>query len=183
MIFIKRLGLMLFLVAILLATGCQSNNSNNELDEAQKKIDKSNLAFEIPKLDGYEVSYVHHVFPPQDKQGNVLGNKQEVFITYTDNKGKLNKLTNEQKGNDEREILYGPYQGDTKIELTYSTIQSNLEKSEMVEMDGEKVQRVKIGEHTFFLFNGDKGSITMNYSNLDEATMTSITQQVIKESK
>lgn len=172
---------MLFLLTLLIATGCQSNNSNNGLDQAQEKIDKSNLAFKIPKIDGYEVSYVHLESPPKDKQGNTFGDNKEVFITYTNNKGSLNKLTKEQKVNDEREILYGPYQGDTKIELTFSTIPSDLDKSEMVDFDGKKVQRAENGEHTFVLFSGDKGSIIMNYNKLDEATITRITQQVIKE--
>lgn len=179
----RKLGLLLFLVSFGLTTGCSADNSNHDLLNVQKEIDQSNLAFHIPIIDGYEVSYVQHAYPPKDPQGNAIGSGQEVLVTYTNHKGQLNKLTAEQKVNNDREILYGPYQGYTLIEITYSNMTGDLDKSELVEMDGEQVQRLAVGEHTFLLFNSGHGSITMNYNNLDEAAVSRLTKTIIEEVK
>lgn len=179
----KKLGIMLIFVCILGTTGCQihHSDSDNELLKAQAEVDKSDLDFKIPKLNGYEVSYVQHEYPPKDEQGSTIGNSQEVLVTYTKNKGKLTKLTQEQKANDDREIWYGPYEGDTLIEISYRNIPSDLDNSDIVQIGGEQVQKAQIGKHTFLLFNSGKGSITMNYNNLDEAEISRVAQQVIDQ--
>lgn len=100
-------------------------------------------SFSIPPLDGYEVSYVQHKFPPKDKQGNFIGDNQEVLVTYTKNKGKLEKLTKEQKASNEREIIYGPYQGETLIEITYSNNQVDLNDADFIDISGNQVQKIK----------------------------------------
>ncbi|MCK9858857.1 hypothetical protein [Paenibacillus sp. ATY16] len=176
----KKLG-MLFCVCLLLLTGCQS--SNDGLAKAQEKIDQSNLSFKIPKLDGYEVNYVQLVGPPKDEQGNAMGDKQEVLVTYTDHKGKLMKPAEEQKADKERDILYGPYQGETFITITYSSFESDLDNSQDIVIDGEQVQKAVAGERTLLLFNGEEGSIMLEYNKLDQAAITQLTEQVIKENK
>ncbi|WP_201004312.1 hypothetical protein [Paenibacillus glycanilyticus] len=176
----KKLG-MLFCVCLLLLTGCQS--SNDGLAKAQEKIDQSNLSFKIPKLDGYEVNYVQLVGPPKDEQGKAIGDKQEVLVAYTNHKGKLIKPADEQKANKDRDILYGPYQGETFITITYSNFKSDLDNSQETIIGGEQVRRAAAGERTLLVFNGGEGSITLEYNKLDEAAITKLTEQVIKENK
>ncbi|ACT00442.1 hypothetical protein [Paenibacillus sp. JDR-2] len=175
----KKLG-MLFCVCLLLLYGCRS--SDNGLANAQEKIEQSNLSFKIPKLDGYEVIYVQRVGPPKDEQGKAIGDKQEVLVAYANHKGKLVKPAGEQKAN--KDILYGPYQGETLIAITYSNYGSELDNSQVIIIGGEQVQRaVAAGERTLLVFNGEEGSITLEYNKLDEAAITSLTEQVIKENK
>ncbi|WP_234541964.1 hypothetical protein, partial [Paenibacillus pseudetheri] len=110
-------------------------------------------------------------------------NNQEVLVTYTKNKGNLDKLSDEQKSSDEKEILYGPYQGDTLIEITHSNIQADLNDADMIEISGEQVQKIENDKYTFLVFNVAKGSITMNFNNLDEDTIQRIAQQIVNENK
>ncbi|WP_234541967.1 hypothetical protein, partial [Paenibacillus pseudetheri] len=109
----KKFGFIFLIVIISIVSGCQKDVSNDELAKAQVEVSTLAASFKIPTLEGYEVSFVQHKFPPKDKQGEFIGNNQEVLVTYTKNKGNLDKLSDEQKSSDEKEILYGPYQGDT----------------------------------------------------------------------
>ncbi|WP_201004130.1 hypothetical protein [Paenibacillus glycanilyticus] len=178
----NKYGFIFFLAVIFLLSGCQKDGSNNDLSKAQENVSAIASSFNIPTLDGYEVSSIQHKFPPRDKQGNFIGDNHEVLITYTKNKGKLEKLSDEQKSNEE-EILYGPYQGNTFIEITYSNIQTNLDKADIIEINGEQVQKLKNDKYTFLVFNIAKGSITMNFNDLDEDKIQSIAQQVVNDNK
>ncbi|NIK67079.1 hypothetical protein [Paenibacillus sp. BK720] len=137
----KKLG-MFFCACLLLLAGCQS--SANGLARAQEKIEQSNLTFKIPKLNGYEATYVQHVSPPMDEKGNAIGDKHEILVAYTNHKGKLVKLADEQKAN--KDILYGPYQGETFITITYNSFESDLDDSQDIVIDGEQVQRAAAGD-------------------------------------
>ncbi|GLX68054.1 hypothetical protein [Paenibacillus glycanilyticus] len=177
----NKFGLVCFTAIVLLLSGCQGKSSNDELSKAEKNVDQLAASFKISKLDGYEVSSVQHTFPPKDKEGNFIGNNQEVLITYTDHIGKLEKVTKEQQTSDEREFLYGPYQGESVIEITHSNMQNNLDGAEMIEISGTQVQKVISSEHTFEVFNVANGSITMNFNGMDEDRIQSIAQQIINE--
>ncbi|SFD79204.1 hypothetical protein SAMN05216378_1443 [Paenibacillus catalpae] len=182
----NKYGFIFFIAILLLISGCQKNDSNDELVKAQNNVNVIASSFKIPTLDGYEVSSIRHIFPPKDKQGIFIGDKQDVIVTYTKNKGKMEKTSNEQneqKVSPETEVLYGPYQGDTIIEITHSNLQNDLDNSGTIVVAEELVKRAKVGEHTFLVFNTAKGSITMNFNNLDDDNSLSIAQQVIKENK
>jgi hypothetical protein len=178
----KKIGFILFLAIVLIISGCQKNSSKDELSEAQKNVDKIASSFKIPTIDGYEVGFVQHVFPPKDEDGKFIGDNQQVVITYTKNKGKLEKLTDEEKGDNNRKILYGPYQGDTAIKITHSNVPSELD-SETITVGTELVQRAKVGEHTLLVYNTAKGSISMDFNNFDDDTILSIAKQIINENK
>lgn len=179
----KKFGFIFLIVIISIVSGCQKDVSNDELAKAQVEVSTLAASFKIPTLEGYEVSFVQHKFPPKDKQGEFIGNNQEVLVTYTKNKGNLDKLSDEQKSSDEKEILYGPYQGDTLIEITHSNIQADLNDADMIEISGEQVQKIENDKYTFLVFNVAKGSITMNFNNLDEDTIQRIAQQIVNENK
>ncbi|MEK3659126.1 hypothetical protein NSQ29_06155 [Paenibacillus sp. FSL F4-0236] len=180
----NKSGFIFFIAAIIfLISGCQKAGFNDELAKAQVQVSALGSSFSIPTLDGYEVSYIQHKFPSKDKQGNFIGDNQEVLVTYTKNKGKLEKLTKEQKASNEREIIYGPYQGETLIEITYSNNQVDLNDADIIGISGNQVQKIKKDDYTFLAFNASKGSITLKFNSLDEDTILSIAQQVVNENK
>ncbi|WP_375102912.1 hypothetical protein [Paenibacillus sp. RS8] len=180
----NKFGYIFFIAAIIfLISGCQKDGSNDELAKAQAQVSALASSFSIPTLDGYEVSYIQHKFPPKDKEGNFIGDNQEVLVTYTKNKGKLEMLTKEQKASNEREIIYGPFQGETLIEIAYTNTQVDLNDADIIDVSGNQVQKIKNSNYTFLAFNASKGSITLKYNSLDEETILSIAQQVVNENK
>ncbi|MCK9859274.1 hypothetical protein [Paenibacillus sp. ATY16] len=178
----KKFGIIFFLAIVLLISGCQKNSSKDELAEAQKNVDQIASSFKIPKIDGYEISSVQHVLPPKDEQGKFIGDNQKVVIAYTKNKGKLEKLSDDEKGNNERKILYGPYQGDTSILITHSNLPEELDNG-MITIGTELVERAKVGKHTLLIYNTTKGSITMDFNNFDDDTLLTIAEPIINENK
>lgn len=180
----NKFGYIFFIAAIIfLISGCQKDGSNDEIAKAQAQVSALASSFSIPTLDGYEVSYIQHKFPPKDKEGNFIGDNQEVLVTYTKNKGKLEMLTKEQKASNEREIIYGPFQGETLIEIAYTSTQVDLNDADIIDVSGNQVQKIKNSIYTFLAFNASKGSITLKYNSLDEDTILSIAQQVVNENK
>lgn len=84
----NKFGYIFFIAAIIfLISGCQKDGSNDEIAKAQAQVSALASSFSIPTLDGYEVSYIQHKFPPKDKEGNFIGDNQEVLVTYTKTKG------------------------------------------------------------------------------------------------
>ncbi|OMD42273.1 hypothetical protein [Paenibacillus odorifer] len=180
----NKFGYIFFIAAIIfLISGCQKDGSNDEIAKAQAQVSALASSFSIPTLDGYEVSYIQHKFPPKDKEGNFIGDNQEVLVTYTKNKGKLEMLTKEQKASNEREIIYGPFQGETLIEITYTNRKVDLNDADIIDVSGNQVQKIKNSNYTFLAFNASKGSITLKFNSLDEDTILSIAQQVVNENK
>ncbi|AIQ35814.1 hypothetical protein R50345_14980 [Paenibacillus sp. FSL R5-0345] len=180
----NKFGYIFFIAAIIfLISGCQKDGSNDEIAKAQAQVSALASSFSIPTLDGYEVSYIQHKFPPKDKEGNFIGDNQEVLVTYTKNKGKLEMLTKEQKASNEREIIYGPFQGETLIEITYTNTQVDLNDADIIDVSGNQVQKIKNSDYTFLVFNASKGSITLKFNSLDEDTILSTAQQVFNENK
>lgn len=179
----KKFGFILFITFIFIVSGCQKDGSNDELAKARKEVSALAASFKIPTLEGYEVSFAQHKSPPKDKQGKLIGNNQEVLVTYTKNKGNLDKLSDDQKSSDQKEILYGPYQGDTLIEITYSNFQADLNDADVIDISGEQILKFENDKYTFLVFNVDNGSISMNFNNLDEDSIQRIAQQIVDENK
>lgn len=92
-------------------------------------------------------------------------------------------LTKEQKASNEREIIYGPFQGETLIEITYTNTQVDLNEADIIDVSGNQVQKIKNSDYTFLVFNTSKGSFTLKFNSLDEDTILSIAQQVVNENK
>ncbi|QAY68061.1 hypothetical protein [Paenibacillus protaetiae] len=177
----KKLSLLFFLVWMVLAAGCQNQNSDKQLVTAQNLIDNASLNFQIPKLDGYDVSSVQLTYPPKENQGAAGGNHLDVLVAYTANKGELIQPANEQNTSGEKQFLYGPYEGNTAIEITYSNRTSDLDSSETIDIGGNKLQKAITGGHTFLLFHNGNGSILMNYNHLDDETISKITAEIVKQ--
>ncbi|MEK5475720.1 hypothetical protein NYE70_02095 [Paenibacillus sp. FSL R5-0407] len=152
----KALVLLMMLIVIV---GC--SKKTDSLIKAQEKINNTGIHFNLPTFPNYSISYIHILHPPRDKSGQNMGSKVEVLVTYTDQLGALEEV--DLRGSDhEREIVYGPYKGETIIEVTLTNTMVGMEGSEQIKLNDQLIHVAQPDKDTrVYLYNSEKNALTM----------------------
>lgn len=169
----KLLGLTCVLLAL---TGCAADNGLPQ--QIEPEIEKVlGMDVYIPRSERFPITYAEIRYPPELK-GKKLGNRHEVFLSYSKEKGKLDELPTDKKkllevqGN--RKFLYGPYEGKQVIHYQISNEHTSLANAKTREIAGTIAEYSLIerndGKILFIGFNWKKGSYTFTFMLSDTFT-------------
>jgi hypothetical protein len=118
----------------------------------------------VPVLDQYQVKFAEIVYSP-------VGDRRVARIVYTDQKGPLMELTQEQKDQIEkkqqRKFFYGEYEGKPLIMMEISNMKGSLANAKVQQIEGIDVEysfkEVESGKYAFYSFNVENGSYLITF--------------------
>lgn len=146
--------------ALLLASlaACSSASSEpGSLAYAEQEIQKEYPEESIPEIDGLELkaAYKEKAFSPSEALAGVGTEKNQerkdsVIFVYADQKGELESKERQESVTSNREPLYGPYSGTSKLMLTLSDLPVQTAGAERLFIDGIEMEVARTEEGSFF---------------------------------
>jgi hypothetical protein len=136
----------------------------------QKMEEELGTKMVVPVWDSYQVKFAEILYPPvlNDK---VVGDRRVATIVYTDQKGPLIELTNEQKEQVEkkqrRKFFYGEYEGKPLIRMEISNERGSLMNAKIQQIEGIDVEynekEVESGNYAFYSFHLENASYLITF--------------------
>ncbi|GIO04616.1 hypothetical protein J31TS6_06440 [Brevibacillus reuszeri] len=146
--------------------------------EVQQKMEQElGINMVVPVLDRYQVKFAEVLYPPI-VNNEVIGDRRVATIVYTDQKGPLIELTNEQREHLEkqqrRKLYYGEYEGKPLIRMEISNEKNSIANAKVQQIEGVAVEysfkEVESGKYSFYSFHVDKGSYFITFQINDSFT-------------
>ncbi|MEK3805534.1 hypothetical protein MHB63_02895 [Bacillus sp. FSL H8-0547] len=179
----KKLSALFVVAAALLSGGC-SLEANAVPKDVKSDIQKEfGRDIYVPEFDEYPVVYAEVFYPPAE----IKNGKKDLELTYASEIGELEKEEKKSPDSADSKLFYGPYSGEPKFRLTYSSYKLDLDKDESRVVDGENVQYNKL-EDKFLLvsFNAEGGSYSFEFllsSDFSEEDALDVIEEVIKHTE
>ena len=152
--------------------------ANGLPQEVQQKMEQElGINMVVPVLNHYQVKFAEVVYPPI-VNNEVIGDRRVATIVYTDQKGPLIELTNEQKEylekKQRRKFYYGEYEGKPLIRMEISNEKNSLANAKVQQIEGVEVEysfkEVESGNYSFYSFHVDKSSYFISFQINDRFT-------------
>ncbi|KNB74154.1 hypothetical protein ADS79_06650 [Brevibacillus reuszeri] len=146
--------------------------------DIHQKVEKElGTKFVVPVLDHFQVKLAEMMYPPL-VNNEVIGDRRVAVIVYTDQKGPLIELTNEQKEQLEkkqrRKFYYGEYEGKPLIRMEISNEKNSLFDAKLQQIEGVEVEysfkEVESGNYGVYAFQLERSSYFIIFQISDRFT-------------
>lgn len=174
----KRL-LLCTAMTLSLLVGCAEPQSNTLPSAIEKQMEEQiGMDIAVPSNDKLVVKYAEIRYPPI-VNGQQIAGPSIATIVYTDEKGELLPITDEQKAEmrnrQQREIFYGEYAGRPIVIMEISTMKNSLHDAKTAEIEGITVEygqkEAASGTYAFYSFHHQNASYMTTFL-LNDTTTT-----------